>query len=291
MANSAALFRASNLVAMDYPFAGALASALAICDEAVVIVGQSEDQTLQMVRMEAARYPGRVKVQTDTFHFDRLWQEKWWNQAAALTDADWLMYHDADEAIHPRFAAELRATMELPHVRLIRFPYVHLYGTNQWRVRPGKGFYEHNTRLGRRSAGYRMVNLRRDDNPGAAACAMLVDEGGYAQDAHHPGRAGLVTLEHMPILHYGWCRTARALAISQAKHNAWYADGAGLEDGHLPEVEPYDFRMAERMRTGFLARYNGDHPPEMAAWFGRHFYAWGALNAAENEAMRKAMAV
>lgn len=289
MAESAALFRASNLVKLDYPFAAALASALRVCDEAVVVVGQSEDNTLQLVREQAARYPRRVKVQTETFVFDRMWQEKWWNLAASLTDADWLMYHDADEAIHPRFAAELRATMRLPHVRLIRLPYVHFYGTRNWRVQERRGFYEHNTRLGRRSAGYRMVNLRHDDNPGAAACAMMVEEGGKTLDAHSPYRAGLVTLEHSPMLHYGWCRTARALAISQAKHHAWYADGAGLEDGRIPDVQPYDFQMGERVRSGFLARYNGDHPPEMTAWFQRHFYAWEALDLEANEAMRQAV--
>lgn len=272
---SAALFRASNLRRMDYPFTAALASALAICDEAVVVVGQSEDDTLGFVQQAALPYGGRVTIEQTTFVFDRGWQERWWQQATGLTDAEWLLWLDADEVIHPRQAPAIQRLMQEPGVRLIRFPFIHLYGTARWYV--ARGWLTHNTRLGRRSAGYRMVNLRHDRNPGAAACAVMVSEDGLERDAHQPTCRGLVTVEDIPVVHYGWCRHAQALAISQAKHFAWYANGDGLADGHIPSVAPHDFAMLERLRTGMIAPYTGNHAPAMQAWLDAHIAAWQQL--------------
>lgn len=275
MTHSAALLRAANLQLLDYPFAAALASALRVCDEAVVVVGQSQDDTLAIVRQTAKAYGERVIIQEAIFTYDRLWQQRWWELAASLTNAEWLMYHDADEVIHPRHAEYLRWLMTRTDVRLIRFPFVHLYATPGYYM--ARGFLTHNTRLGRRSAGYAMVNWCTDATPKHAACAMVVNEGGRQVDAHDPRLAGSVTADAVPVLHYGWCRSAQALAISQAKHRAWYADGAGLEDGRLPDVAPYDFRLDEMLITGRVACYAGGHSADLDDWFSAHQETWDEL--------------
>jgi hypothetical protein len=78
----------------------------------------------------------------------------------------------------------------------------------------------------------------------------------------------------VPILHYGWCRDARALATSQSKLKAWYADGGGLEDGRIPQVEPYNFRLKEQIEQGRAKRYEGGHPGYMGDWFDKHAEQW-----------------
>lgn len=274
MSHSAALFRAANLRIMDYPFDAALASALRVCDEAVVVVAQSEDDTHAWVQALARRYPGRVTVRETIFVYDRMWQQRWWELAASLTDAEWLMYHDADESIHPRHADTLRQLMAQDEVMLIRFPYIHLYATAGYYM--AHGFYSHNTRLGRRSAGYAMVNWCTDQTPKHAACAMVANENGRQVDAHQPNRQGLVNVQ-TPMLHYGWCRTPQALAISQTKHRAWYSDGAGLEDGHVPDVPSHHFRLGEMIANGRVARYAGDHPADLDRWLDAHRDGWAQL--------------
>lgn len=265
---SCALFRAANLRIMDYPFDAALHSALSICDRAVIVVSDSVDDTDMMLRWHAMDYGHRITVVHDTFTYDLGWQERWWNTAVSHTDAEWLMFADADEVIDPCHADTLRGLMDDPEVKLIRFPFIHLYATCNYRYDFN---LTHNTRLGRRSAGYRMVNQRSAENPHGAACAMIFDEAGH--NAHLPDWNGLVTVD-FPILHYGWCRDAQALALSQAKHHAWYANGGGLEDGRLPEVEPHNFNLAQKLTEGKAHLYEGDHPDIIYPWLNKHAEAW-----------------
>ena len=271
---SAALFRASNVVILDYPLDAALFSALLICDKAVVVVDtNSRDHTLDLVRtLQKAWGPDRIVVVERQWEFDRMWQERVWDWGMEATDAEWLMFFDADEAIHESHARAIKALMTCSGTKMIRFPFVHLYATPEYRA---AFTLTHNTRLGRRSAGFRMRNWCTDATPQRAACQMVY--GPDERNAHLPQVPGLVTLDACPVMHYGWCRTARALAISQAKQGAWYADGAGLEDGHIPEITPHDFQLAHQIERGFVTRYDGPHPAAMRDWFAQHAWEWGEL--------------
>ena len=278
MTGSAAFFRASNLLVMDYPYEAAVASALRVCDEACIVVGQSVDGTRDAIYALQDQYGrDRIKIREETFVFDRGWQERWWDWCREMTTADWHMYHDADEALHELHASRVRAAMQTPTVQVIVFPYIHLFGTANYRV-TGKGFYGHNARLGRASAGYRMRNWCSDQHPKWAACQMVINRNGREVDAHNVHDGGAYWIG-TPMLHYGWCRTPQALAISQAKHRAWYADGAGLADGRVPDVPPYDYRMAERLRGQQIAPYQGPHPAGLEGWMAAHRDIWAQLEA------------
>jgi hypothetical protein len=274
--NSAALFRAANLIVMDYPFPAALASALSICDEAVVVVGQSVDETLDLVySLQDKHGKDRVRVIRAIFHYDRMWQERWWNLASACTDAEWLMYHDADEAIHEDDAPKIRQLMAHPRVHLIRFPFIHFYATRDYEI---NFTLRHNTRLGRRSIGYRMKNLCSDENPTHAACAMRVEVEGIDYNAHTYMWNELVNVS-APIYHYGWARNAQALAKSQAKYWAWYADGDGLEGGQVPDVETWPLArdLPRFLKSGRVNLYDGKHPKVMQEWFDQHAKEWECI--------------
>jgi len=271
MTHSAALFRASNLRILDYPFAAALASALAICDEAVVVVGQSQDDTALIVQGLQNDYGcDRVKIVNTVFTFDLGWQERWWNTAVAQTDAEWLLWLDADEVIDPQAAPALKKLMRDPEIKLIRFPFVHLYATADYHI----DFpLTHNTRLGRRSIGYRMVNLRNEANPNGAACAAVYGRNGTQRSAHSPHWPDVMTVD-IPILHYGWCRDAHALAMSQTKQAAWYANGNGLQDGRIPDVQPHDYQLADMLESGRAHYFDGEHPDIVRPWLDEHTAVW-----------------
>lgn len=273
MAQSVAFFRAANIFDLDYPYEAAVASALTIVDEAIIVVGQSQDRTRDAIYALRDRWPGRVKVREERFVFDRGWQERWWDWCSELTNADWRLWLDLDEVIDPVHAPALRAIMAGPRVRLVRFPFTHLYGSNRWQERGV--FLTRNARLGRASAGYRMRNWCSDEQPTAAACAVVVLSRGQERNAHTFRGAGVVEAPG-PILHYGWCRSARALARSQAKQRAWYAGGGGLEDGRVPEVEPWRFDMARMRAEGRIVPFEGLHPalPELERWFRAHGPEW-----------------
>lgn len=269
---SCALFRASNLRLLDYPFDAALASAMEICQRAVVVVGQSEDDTDIWLRQLAAKYLGRVVIQRTEFVFNRLWQQKWWNLASSLAQSDWLFWLDADEVIDPAFAPELRELMDNPELHAVRFPFVHLFGVPHWQWTGTT--VKFNTRLGRRSAGFHMRNMCNDASPTDSCVSMyMLDLRGREVEAHSYNGKAIATTA-FPILHYGWCREAQAMAICQAKQRAWYANGAGLEDGHVPDVKPFDFGAGWLRRQGAREPYAGSHPAILDRWFEEHSTTW-----------------
>jgi hypothetical protein len=237
-----------------------------------VDVNSRDDTVSHVFQLQEKFGAMRVRVLQKEWKFNRMWQEVAWNWASEATTAEWLMFHDADEAIHEDHTALIRVAMANPDVQMIRFPFVHLYATSRCQARFD---LTHNTRLGRRSAGYRMRNWCRNEFPNRAVCQMVY--GADERNAHLPDAPGLLTLEGVPVMHYGWCRSARALAISQRKHHAWYANGAGLEDGRIPNVAPYDFNLTARLKDGRVTPYAGGHPPMMGEWFESHKREWEEL--------------
>lgn len=277
MTSACALFRASNVLTLDYPYAEAIASALAFCDEAVIVVGPSFDATRDaMYAVQTEHGADRVKVIERQWQFDRTWQERVWAWGAEQTTADWLACVDLDDIVHEADAATIRECMGYPRISLLTFPMVHLYGTPRWRE--CKKFYPTHTRIGRRAVNFRMMNLCDGGDVVRPVCALVADRDGQAIESNAWLGAERLKLS-TPLYHYGWVRDARALAISQAKHFAWYADGAGLEDGHIPDVEPYPFNMPACLAAGRLTPYAGPYPAIMAAWSVRHEAAWAALDA------------
>jgi len=272
MDKSAAFFRASNLFILDYCFAEALESALHICDEAIVVVDkQSQDGTLDWVySLQHEHGMKRVKVLEREWLWDRMWQERVWTWSMEATDAEWFMYTDADELMLPEHAKEVHQLLRIPKVKLISLPYIHLYGTPRWQEI--KQFYPRTTRLGRRSHGFRMRNWCSDKNPRWAACQVVW--GPDERNANNTKKAEGLFLAETPIFHYGWCRSALALNVSQTKHFAWYRDGDGLEDGHIPEVPARPLNWAQMFRTERLERYTGPHPAFEAPWFVEHLEEW-----------------
>lgn len=275
MTTVCALFRTANLHILDYPFDAALASAMAICNEAVVVVGPSQDETMAWVLDLAADYGSRIKIVQQKFRYDLGWQERWWNEAVRHTAAEWLLWLDADEVIDPQYAEHLQSLMAMPESpSLIRFPFVHFYATPDYQI---EFTLTQNTRLGRRSTGFRMADWRSKHGGGAAACQMVYDGPDGKERNAHTQVAPLLYETPFPILHYGWCRHAHALGISQEKQRAWYADGDGLENGRIPLANPVQFKLVDYLASGRVQRWDGEHPVILQRWFDEHKWAWTCI--------------
>ena len=95
-----------NALIYDYPVVEAIQSILPICDEVVVAVGKSDDNTLQLIDSidkskvriietvwdESQRKGGRVlALETDKAY------------AAISPDSDWAFYIQGDEAVHEKY--------------------------------------------------------------------------------------------------------------------------------------------------------------------------------------------
>jgi hypothetical protein len=119
-----------------------------------------------------------------------------------------------------------------------------------------------------------MINMCTDQNP-QYTCVYVTYNGA---DAHFVDNEHMHQLTHVPIMHYGWVRTAKSLAISRAKHCDWYADGEKYADGRIPDVSAYDFDMGRKVADGEIIAFDGPHPTHVQPWLELHKAEWQELD-------------
>ncbi|MEL6923972.1 MAG: glycosyltransferase family 2 protein, partial [Bacteroidota bacterium] len=125
-----------NAIKYDFPVVESIRSILPVCDEVVVAVGQSEDDTLSLIRNigsdkirivptvwdDSLREGGRVLAVETNKAFD-----------AIGSDADWCLYVQADEVLHEQYQLSLKQTMQQnlhrSEVEGLLFDYQHFYGS------------------------------------------------------------------------------------------------------------------------------------------------------------------
>ncbi len=184
-----------NAVKLDFPIVPAIRSVLEVCDEVVVNVGKSEDETRDLVA--AVRDP-RVRI------LDSVWDFTQKNEmlshetlkAMAACRGRWGIYIQADEVLHEDGARILKQqTAEWDaeeRVEGLLVQYLHFYG--------GFDLVATNRRWYRREV--RCIRLGRDIRPYQGAQGFRVGP------THRKIRARATDAE---IFHYGWARPARAI--------------------------------------------------------------------------------
>lgn len=128
-------------VDLGYPFRESIKSALPICDEFIVVVGEREDGTAEAVA--AIRDP-KIKIYRSTWN-PHVWVYAFAQQtniALFNCTGDWAFSIQGDEVIHEDDYETLRASMKKhlddPRVEGLTFDYVHFYGnhnTQAWSPR------------------------------------------------------------------------------------------------------------------------------------------------------------
>ena len=128
-----------NAIKFDYPVVEAILSILPICDEVIVAVGNSDDNTLRLIKSidspkikiietiwdDSLRKGGQVlAVETDKA------------LAAVSSDADWCFYIQGDEVVHEQYLPIIKQAMEEnlanEQVEGLLFRYKHFYGSYQY---------------------------------------------------------------------------------------------------------------------------------------------------------------
>lgn len=124
-----------NVVKFDYPIKEAITSILPICDNFVVAVGESDDDSLEMISQinsekisiletkwnDSLKKGGRVLAEET-------------NKAlkSVPSDCDWIFYIQGDEVVHEKFLPVIKKAMEEhvgnPKVDGLLFRYKHFYG-------------------------------------------------------------------------------------------------------------------------------------------------------------------
>jgi len=234
-----------NAIKLDYPIVEAIQSILPLCDEVIVAVGNSEDETLALIQ---SIDPSKIKI------IETIWDDTLRENGAVLADetnkafqaisadTDWAFYIQRDEVIHEGDYAEIRAKMELyendVEVDGLLFSYQHFFGSYDF-IGASNNWYKNEIRIIRNQKNiysYRDAQgFRKDDNQKLNVAAIKAK-----------------------VYHYGWVKDPRAMQAKQTTfHKLWHDDEWLEKNIEDVDVFPYEDHI------NGLARFQGTHPEIM----------------------------
>jgi len=233
-----------NAIRFDYPIVEAIKSILPLCDEVVVAVGKSEDETLQLIKSindskikiietiwdDSLREGGKVLAAETNKAYDAI-SEK----------ADWCFYIQGDEVMHEKYLPTIKSEMEKwkddMRVEGLLFKYTHFYGSYDF-VGDSRKWYREEIRIVRKNKEIRSYKdaqgFRKSDN------SKLV-----------------VQPINAFVYHYGWVKPPAAMQAKQESfHKMWHDDKWMKEN--IPAAKEFDYSQIDS-----LAKFAGTHPTVM----------------------------
>lgn len=232
-----------NAVIYDYPIVEAISSILPLCDEVIVAVGKSDDDTEEMIKGigspkikiihtvwdETLREGGRVLAsETDKA------------LAAISPDSDWAFYIQGDEVIHEKYLSGIRQAMKLyqsdARVEGLLFNYLHFYGSYDY-IGDSRRWYRREVRVIRNIKG---MHSFRD-----------------AQGFRLNGRLLRVKPVDATIYHYGWVKPPDKQSAKQAIFNRYWHSDKWI-DNNVPKAGEFDYSGIDA-----LSAFRGSHPRVM----------------------------
>jgi hypothetical protein len=233
-----------NAVKNDYAIVEAITSILPICDEFVVAVGKSDDDTLALIQGIPS---DKIKIvetvwddskrdggSTFALETDKALQ-------AISKDMDWAFYIQGDECVHeddlPIVKSAMESNLKDANVEGLLFHYRHFYGSYQ-HVAISRRWYRREIRVVKMHPG---VHSYKD-----------------AQGFRKEGKKMNVKLIPAHINHYGWVKPPEGLNNKVRNFTQFYHDDAWLAE-NVPADYQFDYGNAER-----LFCFDGTHPAVMA---------------------------
>lgn len=233
----------ANATRYGYPVVEAVSSILPLCDEFILNVGRSDDETLALVKTISSP---RLTI------FEREWDMSLrdggrlisieTNHALARCTGDWCFYIQADEVLHEKYYSVVRSAMERycadETVEALQFGYKHFYGSYD--------FYQDNFR-----AWYvkesRVINRRPD----------IVSWGDGMDFRHRDNSALKAKRIGAEIYHYGWVRPPRIMYTKNIGfHQLYYSN-----DEEVKQIVPGVEQTYNDL--GHLKRFTDTHPAVM----------------------------
>jgi hypothetical protein len=238
-----------NAIKLDFPVEASIRSILPICDEVVVNVGRSEDETLELVR--SIRDP-KIRILETEWDMTRRNTVLGFETQRAMRAClhPWGVYIQADEVLHERGAEELADAMRAAdmdrRIEGLLVRYVHFYGGFDT-VATHRRWYRREVRVVR-------LAPELDIRPYQGAQGFRVGPG------DRKIRARLTAAE---MFHYGWARPSKALREKRDLGRTMYpwrnADASLPLLAWMPGIQPFTGTHPAAARHWIDARR---HDPE-----------------------------
>lgn len=232
-----------NAIKYDYPIKEAIESILPLCDQVIVAVGNSDDETRALVEQIA---PSRIHI-IDTVWDDSLREggkvlavETDKAKAAIPPEADWAIYIQGDEVLHENGLDAIRKAMEDSkddrRVEGLLFDYQHFYGSYDY-VGDSAQWYSKEVRI-----------IKNDPE-----IYSFRDAIGFQKK----GRPLRVKRSGGTIHHYGWVKDPRIMQQKQESFNKLWHDDNWVNE-NIATAEAFDYSDIDA-----LNKFTGTHPKVM----------------------------
>ncbi|WP_443936975.1 glycosyltransferase family 2 protein [Pedobacter sp. MW01-1-1] len=234
-----------NAIENDYPVKEAILSVLPLCDDFVVALGNSTDETADLIK---SIDPAKIKIVNTVWNDDLkeggvVFADETNKALAAISaDTDWMIYIQGDEAIHedylPLIKQEMLQELNNENVEALLLKYKHFYASYDY-LAESRRWYRREVRIIKNLPG---VHSYRD-----------------AQGFRINDRKLRVKLIDAYIYHYGWVKPPKGLQGKVRNFNKFYQTEAWIEQ-NFPVQNTFDMHNADR-----LVHFNGKHPKVMQA--------------------------
>ena len=240
-------------VKLGYPFEQSIRSALPICDEFIIAVGSSDDETWD--RLQAMDEPKLKLLPTH-------WNEQCrshgfvYGQQKMIAQynctGDWAFYLEGDEVLHEQDLERLRTAMDYylddAEVEALAFDYYHFYGDAN-HLHTASQAYRRATRIIR--------NSLRSIAPDGLYWAVMREKSWHGGRNKRRNRYPKAAALNIPIYHYGNARDERFLQKKAAAGNQyWDSDVFYASYG---DIDPQQ-----------ISAFGGTHPAVMESWLETH---------------------
>ena len=201
-----------NAIKYDYPVVASIKSILPLCDEFVIAVGKSEDNTLELIK--GINSP-KLKI------IETIWDDSLREGGRVLAvetnkafmeiskDSDWAFYIQADEVMYEKHLDVVYDNMkkykDIKEIDGLLFNYLHFYGSYDYIATSSK-WYKHEIRI-----------IRNDKR-----IYSYKDAQGFRKKEDE--KLNVVPLDAW-IYHYGWVKHPSIMQRKQSDFNKlWHSD-------------------------------------------------------------------
>jgi len=232
-----------NALKFDYPVVESVNSILPLCDELIIALGNSNDDTEMLLKSinsdkikiihtvwdDSLREGGRVLASETDKAFK------------AISDkADWAFYIQADEVLHEKYLSVVKETMlkwkDSEEVEGLLFNYAHFYGSYNY-VGDSRRWYRKEVRIIRND---KKIHSFRD-----------------AQGFRKSNKLLKVKPVDAFIYHYGWVKPPEKQQDKQKYfHKLWHNDDWVKQN--VPQEDTFDYSKIDALKL-----FDGTHPQVM----------------------------
>jgi len=226
---------------LGYPFLQSIQSILPIVDEFVINVGDSEDETLEIIQSIKDKKIRIIQSKWNNCIHDRGYvygQQKMIAQFNCT--GDWAFYIEGDEVYHEKDLDQIRKSMRMylndSNVEALVFDFKHFYG-NANTILNSPGWYRSEARV--------IKNSIRSYAPDGLFWLVL--------DSNKKGRYPRAKKIGVTCYHYGWVRSEEQMNLKSSKvQRYWGADPVIIDYSQIDQL--------------IIEEFKGTHPEIIKDW-------------------------